>query len=723
MAFTAVKQMVAGIFTGFLVIVSAQASPVVKHDIKLKLQPSKHHLYADDLIRIDGLGTSTALSVSLNAQLKLSSNDKNVVAIEIIKPTTPATPDEVAVKKYRIRFRSAPTQFQLQYSGHLQAAQQQDDQESNAAISPRYVTLSAEEHWYPTFYDGELVQFSLRVDLPKAWHSVSQGNRIENKSLKNGESETWLENNAQTTIYLIAAPFVEYEKKDELFSASVYLRQADAELAQKYLDASLDYLHFYQDLLGKYPYTKFATVENTWDSGYGMPSFTLLGSKILRFPFILTSSFPHEILHNWWGNSVYVDYSNGNWSEGLTEYLADHLFKEQKGEAQQFRLDMLQKYHDFVGEQKDFSIANFQSRFDERSQSVGYDKTAMMFHMLRLQLGDRRFINALRHVYKQQQFKITTFKDLEQRLSENSESDLSNFFSQWVDRIGAPDIKVEHIEARQSGDNYVLSLALHQRQNDEPYQLLVPIWIWFDGDKPPQQEMLNFTQRQQIFQLNFREKPIRVDIDPQFDVFRRLDSGEIPAALSQGLGAEATLMILPKQAEKSVYAAYNQLALQWKTRQPNATIVADDQLDHLPDDATIWLLGWENRFRHHISNSETGMRINTWPDKMRLGDTRVVKGKSAVVIAGRRQSNRDHSLLWLAADKPATIEALARKLPHYKVFSYLVFNEGDANNQLKGKWLLQTTPMKFYLQAPRAHYADIPPRVPLATLANSARRN
>ena len=40
-----------------------------------------------------------------------------------------------------------------------------------------------------------------------------------------------------------------------------------------------------------------------------MPSFTLLGPQVIRFPFILTSSYPHEILHNWWGNSVFVDYA------------------------------------------------------------------------------------------------------------------------------------------------------------------------------------------------------------------------------------------------------------------------------------------------------------------------------------------------------------------------------------------------------------------------------
>ena len=63
-----------------------------------------------------------------------------------------------------------------------------------------------------------------------------------------------------------------------------------------------------------------------------MPSFTLLGPQIIRFPFILTSSYPHEILHNWWGNSVFVDETRGNWCEGLTAYIADHLMQEQRGE-------------------------------------------------------------------------------------------------------------------------------------------------------------------------------------------------------------------------------------------------------------------------------------------------------------------------------------------------------------------------------------------------------
>ena len=69
----------------------------------------------------------------------------------------------------------------------------------------------------------------------------------------------------------------------------------------------------YRQLIGPYPYGKFALVENFWETGYGMASFTLLGPQVIRFPFILNSSYPHEILHNWWGNSVFVDYASGNW--------------------------------------------------------------------------------------------------------------------------------------------------------------------------------------------------------------------------------------------------------------------------------------------------------------------------------------------------------------------------------------------------------------------------
>ena len=104
----------------------------------------------------------------------------------------------------------------------------------------------------------------------------------------------------------------------------------------------------YDSLIGPYPYDKFAVVENFWETGYGMPSFTLLGPKVIRFPFILHSSYPHEILHNWWGNGVYIDYEAGNWGEGLTAYLADHAFAGDRGEDATYRKEQIIKYMSYI---------------------------------------------------------------------------------------------------------------------------------------------------------------------------------------------------------------------------------------------------------------------------------------------------------------------------------------------------------------------------------------
>ena len=131
------------------------------------------------------------------------------------------------------------------------------------------------------------------------------------------------------------------------------------QLAALYLDLMGGYIDHYSRLIGNYPYAKFAVVENRWQTGFGMPSFTLLGSRVLRLPFIPYTSLPHEILHNWWGNGVWIDYENGNWSEGLTAYLADHWMKERRGKGSQYRLKALQRYSNFAAEGPGHAPARF----------------------------------------------------------------------------------------------------------------------------------------------------------------------------------------------------------------------------------------------------------------------------------------------------------------------------------------------------------------------------
>ena len=179
-----------------------------------------------------------------------------------------------------------------------------------------------------------------------------------------------------------------------------------------------------------------------------MASFTLLGSQVIRMPFILTSSYPHEILHNWWGNSVFVDYESGNWCEGLTAYMADHLMAEQRGQGEAHRRDRLQDYSSYVRAGRDFPLTEFRSRHSAATEAVGYGKTLMGFHMLRRKLGDDRFRDWAARFYREMRGRVASFGDvrrtMEAVIGHGAEAtDLGRFFRDWTERPGAAALAVE----------------------------------------------------------------------------------------------------------------------------------------------------------------------------------------------------------------------------------------------------------------------------------------
>ena len=63
-------------------------------------------------------------------------------------------------------------------------------------------------------------------------------------------------------IYLIAAEFTEYSVQADDVEVLAYLRTPDSNLATKYMDATERYLNLYEPLIGTYPFSKFALVEN-----------------------------------------------------------------------------------------------------------------------------------------------------------------------------------------------------------------------------------------------------------------------------------------------------------------------------------------------------------------------------------------------------------------------------------------------------------------------------
>src|SRR5690606_38351433 len=263
----------------------------------------------------------------------------------------------------------------------------------------------------------------------------------------------------------------------------------------------------------------------------------------IRFPFILESSYPHEILPNWWGNSVYPDYDSGNWSEGLTAYLADHMFQEMSGAGAEYRKDMLGRYRSFVDDAADFPLSAFTSRNSAASQAVGYGKTLMLWHMLRLELGDEMFLQGLRELYAQHRFTRTSFDDIARLFSRIAGRDLQPFFEQWVERPGAPVLSVAVSEQ----DNGAARITVSQSQRGGLYSLNVPVSMYFEGKAEAQIATVPMAGSEATIEIPGYDGLQAVRVDPYFDVFRRLDGSEPPPTLREMFGAQRIAFVVPQQ--------------------------------------------------------------------------------------------------------------------------------------------------------------------------------
>ncbi len=709
--------------------------PTIHHRIEVDLDPTKRRLSVVDEISLPK-APSGPLLIQLHPGLQPRVLEPGLALERTRLPKFAGLLDsngdaEPSVEYYLLRLPPQQRSFTLQYAGEIDHPVRQYGEEyarsfgaSPGIISSEGVFLSGTSYWYPHLGDTP-VTFDLWVRLPTDWRSVSQGTReiqgAEGKQMR----ERWQIELPQEEIYLIAAPYTEYRQAAGPAEAMVFLRQPDAGLAQQYLDATAQYLAMYRQLLGPYPYRKFALVENFWETGYGMPSFTLLGPRVIRFPFILRSSYPHEILHNWWGNGVYVDYANGNWSEGLTSYLADHLIQEQRGRGAEYRRSSLQKYADYVSSERDFPLHEFRSRHSSATQAVGYSKSLMLFHMLRRQLGDPAFIAGLRSFYSDHRFQVAGFADLERSFSAAAGRPLGDFFAQWVTRMGAPALRLRAASAEPMDGAYRLRLLIEQVQKDDSYRLAIPLAIHLQGEDRAYQTTVELTQRREHIELALPGRPWRVDLDPEFDLFRQLERAEIPPAISQAFGARRALIVLPAASPRALLESYRQLAESWQAGRANELeIRLDRELEELPQDRAVWLFGWDNRFRPQVAGALADYPFTDLGDRVRIADADLARDRDSIVVLARAPENPDQALAWVASDDPAAVPGLGRKLPHYGKYSFLGFRGAEPTNHLKGQWPVVDSPLSILVEqmdgvATKATPGELAPRAPLVELPPS----
>ncbi len=650
--------------------------------------------------------------------LNKSLNIKSVVGGKIVEIENIDKDTNYYVKKYKITLKKASkNSFTITYKGIIKDEIEQSAaeyargfSETKGIISDNGIYLAGSTYWLPKFEGDILSSFALEVNIDKEWSIVSQGDRTNNEIEGDTKKIIYYSPEPMDEIYLVGAKWTEYSLMLDEIEVQAFLRTPDQDLADRYLNITSDYLKMYETLIGAYPYTKFALVENFWETGYGMPSFTLLGEKVIRFPWILYSSYPHELLHNYWGNGVFVDYSGGNWCEGITAYMADHLLQEQRGNGATYRRTTLQKFTDYVNEENDMPINKFLNRNNSAEEAIGYGKVLMMNNMLRSDLGDEAFIKSYQKFYKNNQFTKASFTDIRESFEEVSGKDLTAFFEQWIDRKGAPSIEISKVSSKKVNNQYQLSFTLNQTQKEDVFVLNVPVAVYLKGNPEVVWKEIEMNKEEQHYSFSFEQKPLRMEIDPQFNIMRRLDRKEVPASLSQVFGAKKSAIIIPSTGEHQ--SAYKELANTWKATQEaqgkEAVVILDSEIKTIPTDKSVWVIGFENKFN---TNDLQTSYASVFNNKMNEQINDLSKNGS-LVYAIPNPDNLAQSVGFVGAQSDLAIKALTRKLLHYGKYGYLGFEGDEAKNVLKGSLPALDSPLNVRINEGEI-VAKIIPRKPL----------
>ncbi len=715
----------------------SDAAAGVHHDLRVSLDPASHRLEVRDRLQLTGMpapqgGIRFVLHAGLAPRVESAgwrlerAEGATDTAFLGLNATTETVAGDAPIEGWRlIPAADAGDQVELTYGGvidHPLATSGEEYQrafsETPGLIALEGVFLAGATTWVPTFGNG-LVTFSLEVEgLPEGWDAVSQGRRTRHDVDADGRRTTaWSCPDPTEEIYLVAGPWHERDARAGEVELLAMLREDDPALAERYLAATARYLRMYAGILPPFPYPSFALVENFWETGYGMPGFTLLGPKIIRMPWILTSSYPHEMVHNWWGNSVYVDYASGNWCEGLTAYMADHLFAEQRGEGALYRRATLQKYADFVASGDEPALVDFRSRHSAASEAIGYGKSLMVFHMLRRAVGDEAFVAALGEFWREHRFERASWRDLAAAFSASTGRDWAPFVTAWTERPGAPRISLGAVFVRRNltaPEPWQVEAELHQIQAADAFPVAIPVAVTVEGRSEPVTGSADNCGRDCRVVLECPAKPLRIDVDPAFDVMRRLDPLEVPPALSTLFGASDPLYVLPAAAPKAERAAWRSLAAAWAAP-GEPRIVEDASLEALPA-GPAWVLGAGNRYARAVAErlSEQGVALEA--DALEVTGKRLPRAGHSLVLVARSVDDPAAAVGWVAADPVAAIAGLARKLPHYTRYGWLAFSGDEPSNVGKGLWTPVGSPMVRSLGEGPMPELVLPARTPLAEL-------
>jgi len=416
-----------------------------------------------------------------------------------------------------------------------------------AAIQEPITYLLCSARWFPT--SGDLTsRFTAEMHI-----RVPRGMRVFSSGAQGGAKPVILANNKPGDEYgfkwekpgfpgtVIAGRYVDPEPGGS-GNVQVYLtanhQQQAGELAQI---AAKEY-EFFTANFGAAESSRLNIVElpdDTLQSVWAPELAAIPGSRVGDKSGIRLLA--NTIARQWWGSKVNPRTLNDAWiTNGMARY-SELMFIENQSGKNALKAALLDVSAGALAyDTIPLSSAGRLNPFSPEFQLMTLEKGAMIFHMLRWEIGDQAFMATLKSALNQFNCSSMRASDLEKAAEAESRQPLTAFFAQWVDSTGAPQFTNKFAIYR-LGNNKGFRVVGEIEQDLDLFHMPVELSVETEGKTETQKIEVAGAQTQ--FSVDTFGRPRRIIIDPQDWVLKSTPEVQVRLNILKGqqLSAQGNL--------------------------------------------------------------------------------------------------------------------------------------------------------------------------------------
>lgn len=525
------------------------------YQIDAELEPHLHQITAKAKVKFTALQDLSVAVFELNNDLRVTKvvDEKNqpLSAERVTQDSTVRVPLPAGLSK------DASMTLTFEYDGTLENA----DNSPVPGLKLAYIGddtsyLFYAGRWFPVSgYGTNRFSSTIRVTVPAHMVAIGSGtssvadapaSKKPNASVLPTRTYTFVSSKPSFPGTIIAGVFSpEYKSDDAGLDIHVFFKPTHQSLAPAYTTTAVQEISYFITLYGLPPSQKLNVVELPADT---LPYLWAPDIAGLAGPSITEKTnyrlLADAIAHQWWGVSVSPASKDDWWlNDGFARYSEAMYVENAAGAAGLEEAVKDMSVGALAYDTVPLSSASKLDIFSTEFQSLATDKGAMILHMLRWVLGEDKYNKTMREFAAQYAGKSATTDDFRDIAEKNFGSQLTWFFSQWLDSTGAPEFKVKYTTYRLGG-NFAKEAKTQQerspgfRVTGEISQDLdlfrMPVDLKIDTDGKTEDQKVEVQGTNSPFSIETFGRPRRISVDPDHHVLTNSSDVKLRASILRG---------------------------------------------------------------------------------------------------------------------------------------------------------------------------------------------